>query len=58
MPTPTFSSPKAHSSQKNGLFDMQIFEYNKKEDNYNCPYNQTLSTNGTILQRQAQSEAL
>jgi hypothetical protein len=27
----TYSSPKAHSSQKNGLFDMQIFVYNKKK---------------------------
>ena len=47
----TFSSPKAHSSQKNGLFDMQIFEYNKQEDSYSCPSNQTLSTNGTIYNK-------
>jgi hypothetical protein len=28
----TYSSPKAHSSQHNGLFDMQIFEYDEKSD--------------------------
>ena len=47
----TFSSPKAHSSQKNGLFDMQIFEYNKQEDGYSCPANEILSTNGTIYNK-------
>lgn len=47
----TYSSPKAHSSQKNGLFDMQIFEYNKAEDNYKCPAGKILSTNGTIYKK-------
>ena len=47
----TFSSPKAHSSQKNGLFDMQIFQYNKEEDTYTCPANQLLKTNGTIYNK-------
>ncbi len=31
----TYSSPKAHSSQHNGLYDMKIFEYDIKNDNYN-----------------------
>ncbi len=47
----TFSSPKAHSSQKNGLFDMQIFKYNKQEDFYTCPDDKILKTNGTIYQK-------
>lgn len=47
----TFSSPKAHSSQNNGLFDMQIFKYNKDDDYYTCPANQVLKTNGTIYNK-------
>ena len=47
----TFSSPKAHSSQNNGLFDMQIFKYNKDDDCYTCPANQILKTNGTIYNK-------
>jgi transposase len=47
----TFSSPKAHSSQKNGLFDMQIFEYNKQDDFYTCPANKKLVTNGTVYNK-------
>jgi len=47
----TFSSPKAHSSQTNGLFDMQIFKYNKDDDYYTCPANQVLKTNGTIYNK-------
>ena len=42
----TFSSPKEHSSQKNGLFDMQIFNYNTKDDTYTCPAGEVLVTNG------------
>ena len=41
----TFSSPKEHSSQKNGLFDMQIFDYNSIEDTYTCPADEVLVTN-------------
>jgi len=33
----TYSSPKLHSSQHNGLFDMQVFVYDKLNDNYLCP---------------------
>ncbi len=47
----TFSSPKAHSSQNNGLFDMQLFKYNKDDDCYTCPANQVLKTNGTIYNK-------
>jgi transposase len=42
----TYSSPKAHSSQNNGLYDMQIFEYNEAEDTYTCPAGETMMTNG------------
>ena len=47
----TFSSPQKHSSQKNGLFDMQIFEYDTEKDQYTCPNNQILLTNGIIYQK-------
>ena len=47
----TFSSPKNHSSQHNGLFDMQIFKYNKEKDAYTCPANEILVTNGTIYNK-------
>jgi transposase len=47
----TFSSPKARSSQHNGLYDMQIFKYDKTEDNYICPAGEILSTNGTIYNK-------
>ena len=47
----TFSSPKAHSSQNNGLFAMQLFKYNTKENYYTCPANKTLATNGTVYNK-------
>ena len=47
----TYSSPKAHSSQHNGLFDMQIFQYDKVQDTYTCPAGQLLKTNGTIYNK-------
>ena len=47
----TFSSPKAHSSQKNGLYDMQIFKYNAQQDYYTCPDNKLLKTNGTVYNK-------
>ena len=47
----TFSSPKNHSSQHNGLFDMQIFKYNKEKDAYICPANEILTTNGTVYNK-------
>lgn len=47
----TYSSPKEHSSQHNGLYDMQIFEYDKENDTYTCPAGKILSTNGTIYKK-------
>jgi len=47
----TFSSPKEHSSQHNGLFDMQIFKYDKENDFYTCPAGQILATNGTVYNK-------
>lgn len=41
-----YSSPKEHSSQDNGLYDMKDFQYHKESDTYTCPNNQTLTTNG------------
>jgi transposase len=47
----TYSSPKAHSSQNNGLYDMQIFQYDKENDTYTCPAGAILMTNGTIYKK-------
>ncbi|MFC1733584.1 transposase [candidate division KSB1 bacterium] len=47
----TYSSPKAHLSQNNGLYDMQIFEYNKENDTYTCPTGAILTTNGNIYKK-------
>lgn len=47
----TYSSPKEHSSQHNGLFDMQIFEYDKRNDTYTCPAGEVLSTNAVVYNK-------
>ncbi len=47
----TYSSPKAHSSQHNGLYDMQIFDYDKSTDTYTCPAGEFLRTNGTVYNK-------
>lgn len=47
----TFSSPKEHSSQHNGLYSMNIFQYDAQNNEYTCPNNQILSTNGTVYQK-------
>ena len=47
----TYSSPKAHSSLKNGLFDMQIFEYDSVKDSYKCPSGKTMKGNGIIYKK-------
>lgn len=47
----TYSSPKEHSSQKNGLYDMQDFEYDPKNDTYTCPAGNILHTNGRIYNK-------
>lgn len=47
----TYSSPKAHSSQNNGLYDMQIFDYNKENDTYTCPAGELMTRTGTIYKK-------
>lgn len=47
----TFSSPKAHSSLKNGLYDMQIFKYNAPKNHYTCPAGEILATNGAVYNK-------
>lgn len=47
----TYSSPKAHSSQNNGLYNMNEFVYDPKNDTYTCPANEILITNGNICKK-------
>lgn len=47
----TYSSPKAHSSMNNGLYDMQIFEYDKQFDTYTCPAGELMQGNGVIYKK-------
>ncbi len=47
----TFSSPKAHSSQKIGLYDMKIFVYSTKKDTYTCPAGAIHTTNGNVYKK-------
>jgi transposase len=47
----TFSSPKEHSSQNNGLYDMQIFEYDKEQDTYTCPAGELMKSGGVIYKK-------
>ena len=47
----TYSSPKAHSSHNNGLFDMQIFDYNKENDTYTCPAGALMQRSGKIYKK-------
>lgn len=46
-----YSSPKDHSSQKNGLYDLSSFEYNKNNDTYTCPNNQILTSTGNVYHK-------
>jgi len=46
-----YSSPKAHSSQHNGLYPMKIFVYNKQKDSYKCPAGEVLKTNGSVYNK-------
>jgi hypothetical protein len=46
-----YSSPKEHSSQKNGLYPMVDFKYDKIDDTYSCPAGQILATNGTVYDK-------
>ena len=47
----TYSSPKAHSSQDNGLYNMNEFVYDAQNDTYTCPADQVLHTNGNICKK-------
>ena len=47
----TYSSPKAHSSMNNGLYDMQIFTYHKETDTYICPAGELMQGGGTIYKK-------
>lgn len=47
----TYSSPKAHSSQDNGLYNMNEFVYDTEHDTYTCPANHVLQTNGHICKK-------
>ncbi len=47
----TYSSPKAHSSMNNGLFDMQIFDYDAVKDFYLCPAGKIMKGNSMIYKK-------
>ena len=47
----TYSSPKRHSSMDNGLYDMQIFEYDKENDTYKCPAGVIMQCGDTIYKK-------
>lgn len=47
----TYSSPKEHSSQHNGLYPMVDFRYDRTKDTYTCPDGQILATNGTVYDK-------
>ena len=47
----TYSSPKGHSSNKNGLYDMQIFQYDTQNDTYKCPNKKLLTTTGNVYHK-------
>ena len=49
----TFSCPKEHSSQKNGLYNMETFVYDAEKDTYTCPAGETLNTNGSIYKKKS-----
>lgn len=47
----TYSSPKQHSSQKNGLYDLSAFKYNKNADTYTCPNQEVLTSTGNVYHK-------
>ena len=47
----TYCSPKNHSSNNNGLYSMNSFEYDKEENTYTCPAGEILHTNGAIYKK-------
>ena len=52
-----FVAPKANSaSVTNDVFPVESFLYNKKEDTYTCPAQETLTTNGTVYTRKSKKK--
>jgi len=49
-----YSSPKVHSSQRNGLYPMFDFKYDRTKDTYTCPDGQILATNRTVYDKAGQ----
>jgi transposase len=47
----TYSSPKSHSSQHNGLYDMQVFKYDRENDTYTCPAGALMQRSGKIYKK-------
>ncbi len=47
----TYSSPKAHSSNNNGLFSKNQFRYDKENDTYICPNDEVLTTNANYYKK-------
>ena len=47
----TYSSPKESTKQNNDLFKLDRFTYNKQDDNYTCPNNETLSGTGNVYHK-------
>jgi transposase len=42
----TFVSPKASSTEHNGLYTISMFTYNQEDDTYTCPQGSILTSNG------------
>ena len=49
--TTIYSCPKRHSSQNNGLYNMEEFLYDRELDNYVCPAGSVLHTNGKVYKK-------
>lgn len=47
----TYSAPKESSSNKNGKFSMEEFEYDEVQDTYCCPNGSFLTTNGNYYNK-------
>jgi transposase len=43
----TYSSPKDYTASNNGLFNIDAFPYDEKNDHFTCPAGELLTTNGT-----------
>ena len=49
----TFVSPKASSTEHNGLYTNSMFTYNKEDDTYTCPQGCILTSNGVWYKHSA-----